>query len=227
MDRERRRLTSGSRQNACGWRRPPVAAFASCLASFASDIDRDSPQTPPNMGASGSQPVNPGWRILLIDAGLDPARVLKRADLPGDLFARDKASVTIEEYFRLWRAIEEEAADPPSHSESVPGCRWKRSTRRSSLRSVARISTPHSRACLNTSDSSRRRHCTSRRQTQRPPSASSGSMRPKSHRRSWWRPSSSSSHSSRVSVHGHGSRRSPCALRIHPNQRTGTRSTSA
>jgi AraC-like DNA-binding protein len=56
--------------------------------------------------------INTGWRILLADAGLDPANVLRRAGLPDDLFGRPKAVLDTAGYFRLWRGIEEEAADP-------------------------------------------------------------------------------------------------------------------
>ncbi|MDR3689688.1 MAG: AraC family transcriptional regulator ligand-binding domain-containing protein [Fimbriimonas sp.] len=39
--------------------------------------------------------------------GLNPDEVLRRARLPGDLFARKDASVTPSEYFDFWRALEE------------------------------------------------------------------------------------------------------------------------
>ncbi len=56
--------------------------------------------------------LNPGWRVLLNDLGLNAENVLKRADLPGDLFARETASLDTAEYFRLWAAIGDEASDP-------------------------------------------------------------------------------------------------------------------
>jgi AraC-like DNA-binding protein len=59
-----------------------------------------------------SYSVSTGWRLLLIDLGIQPANVLRRANLPGDLFGRQKASINTEAYFRLWRAVEEESADP-------------------------------------------------------------------------------------------------------------------
>ena len=59
-----------------------------------------------------SYTVNPGWRILLLDLGLSPANILKRAGLPDDLFGRERASLSTDEYFRLWNGIWEEAADP-------------------------------------------------------------------------------------------------------------------
>jgi AraC-like DNA-binding protein len=56
--------------------------------------------------------VSPGWRVLLQDVRLNVANVLRRAELPADLFARDKAALSTQEYFRLWRGIEEESGDP-------------------------------------------------------------------------------------------------------------------
>lgn len=53
--------------------------------------------------------VSPGWRLLLSDLGIRPADVLRRAGLPEDLFGREKATLSTEEYFRLWRGIEEES----------------------------------------------------------------------------------------------------------------------
>lgn len=57
-------------------------------------------------------PVHVGWRILLRDLGINPARVLQRAGLPLDLFIRENAAVTTDGYFALWRGLEDEAADP-------------------------------------------------------------------------------------------------------------------
>ena len=56
--------------------------------------------------------VSPGWKVLLHDLGLNPRAVLRRADLPGDLFVRDKSALSQEQYFRLWQEIDEEADDP-------------------------------------------------------------------------------------------------------------------
>ncbi|MGC3960159.1 MAG: AraC family transcriptional regulator [Verrucomicrobiota bacterium] len=57
-------------------------------------------------------PVHPGWRLLLRDLSIDAARVLRRAGLPEDLFVRENAVVTTDEYFELWRGLEAEAANP-------------------------------------------------------------------------------------------------------------------
>ena len=56
--------------------------------------------------------VSPGWKIILHDVGIDSGNVLRRAELPADLFARDRAALSTAEYFRLWKGIDEEAADP-------------------------------------------------------------------------------------------------------------------
>ena len=50
--------------------------------------------------------------MLLSDLGLRPADVLRRAGLPDDLFGREKAALSTDEYFRLWQGIEAEAEDP-------------------------------------------------------------------------------------------------------------------
>ncbi|TRC97961.1 AraC family transcriptional regulator [Mesorhizobium sp. WSM4303] len=53
--------------------------------------------------------VWPGWRLLMQDAGLGAPPILRRADLPGDLFARDQVRLTSTAFFDLWTAIEDEA----------------------------------------------------------------------------------------------------------------------
>ncbi|RQO35879.1 AraC family transcriptional regulator [Herminiimonas sp. KBW02] len=53
--------------------------------------------------------VQPGWRILLTDMGLNPDHLLRLAGLPADLFARKEATVSTDQYFSLWQAIEETA----------------------------------------------------------------------------------------------------------------------
>lgn len=49
------------------------------------------------------------WRVLLQDAGVNGANVLRRAKLPADLFARESVRLDSATYFRLWEAIDEEA----------------------------------------------------------------------------------------------------------------------
>jgi AraC-like DNA-binding protein len=72
---------------------------------------------PARPAAAGGYAVWHGWRLLLQDLALHPANVLRRAQLPGDLFARDSASLDTPQYFKLWTALEAEAetgdrADP-------------------------------------------------------------------------------------------------------------------
>lgn len=52
----------------------------------------------------------PGWRLLMQDAGLATAPVLRRAALPGDLFARQNVRLDAAQFFKLWIAIDDEAA---------------------------------------------------------------------------------------------------------------------
>ena len=51
--------------------------------------------------------VDAGWQVILKDLGLVPTEILKRAELPGDLFSRRTASLNIAEYFRFWYALED------------------------------------------------------------------------------------------------------------------------
>lgn len=55
--------------------------------------------------------VWPAWKALLQDAGVNGANVLRRAKLPGDLFARESVRLDSAAYFRLWEAIDEEAGN--------------------------------------------------------------------------------------------------------------------
>lgn len=56
--------------------------------------------------------ISPSWHRLLTQLGLNVGEVLKRADLPADLFARTNAGLSTEAYFRLWQAIEDDCGDP-------------------------------------------------------------------------------------------------------------------
>jgi AraC-like DNA-binding protein len=56
--------------------------------------------------------VDPRWRILLKDIGAGESEVLKRAQLPRDLFSQKNASLNPEEYFRLWKGLEKSLNDP-------------------------------------------------------------------------------------------------------------------
>jgi AraC-like DNA-binding protein len=65
-------------------------------------------------GASPGYAVWPGWRLLMQDAGLETSPVLRRAQLPGDLFARNNVRLDPDTFFKLWEAIaaEADAVDP-------------------------------------------------------------------------------------------------------------------
>ena len=56
--------------------------------------------------------VNPGWGLLLADAGINVADVLRRAGLPRDLLGGAHRSITVEQYLALWEGIEAESGDP-------------------------------------------------------------------------------------------------------------------
>lgn len=64
------------------------------------------------MAVGATFPVEPAWRPLLKDLGIRADRVLRRAGLPDDLFARSNAGLTTPEYFRLWTSLEAESGDP-------------------------------------------------------------------------------------------------------------------
>lgn len=55
--------------------------------------------------------VHPGWKLVLADMGIAPAHVLRLAELPADLFARQEATISPAQYFKLWRAVEQAAGD--------------------------------------------------------------------------------------------------------------------
>jgi AraC-like DNA-binding protein len=53
--------------------------------------------------------VQPSWKVLLRDLGVNPADVLRLAGLPADLFARADASLSPADYFGLWHGLEQAA----------------------------------------------------------------------------------------------------------------------
>lgn len=64
------------------------------------------------MAPVGTYTIDQSWRLILADLGVSAADVLRRAGLPGDLLGRGRVTLSQAEYFRLWRGLEEEAADP-------------------------------------------------------------------------------------------------------------------
>ncbi len=53
--------------------------------------------------------LDPALRFALGEIGLSPENVLRRACLPHDLLAREAPQVSIEDFFRFWQAIGDEA----------------------------------------------------------------------------------------------------------------------
>lgn len=50
--------------------------------------------------------VQPAWKVLFADMGINLGDVLTLAGLPQDLFASDSNSLSVDEYFSLWHALE-------------------------------------------------------------------------------------------------------------------------
>jgi AraC-like DNA-binding protein len=58
--------------------------------------------------------VDPGWRVLWRDLGLDESELLRRAALPADLLAHHDERISALSYFDLWRAMETCSGDDPA-----------------------------------------------------------------------------------------------------------------
>lgn len=56
--------------------------------------------------------IEAGWRLVFKDLNISQHEVLKRAALPGDLFTRANLSLSAEDFFKLWRALESCVGDP-------------------------------------------------------------------------------------------------------------------
>ena len=56
--------------------------------------------------------VDPAWRVILNDLGVNERELLRRSNLPEDLFSRNNAALSTEEYFRVWRSLEKCLDDP-------------------------------------------------------------------------------------------------------------------
>lgn len=56
--------------------------------------------------------VDTTWRTLLADLGVVPADVLRLAGLPDDLLNQPSVRLPPEDYYRLWRSIEQIRSDP-------------------------------------------------------------------------------------------------------------------
>ena len=64
------------------------------------------------MSKSAGYPLEAGWRPLLKDLGVRPADLFRRAELPEGLLSRLPTTLTSDEWFRLWTALEVEVGTP-------------------------------------------------------------------------------------------------------------------
>ena len=55
--------------------------------------------------------VSANWKLFLDTVGVDSVAALKYAGLPEDLFIRDGATLTPEQYFRMWQGIDKAAGE--------------------------------------------------------------------------------------------------------------------
>jgi AraC-like DNA-binding protein len=60
---------------------------------------------------TGRFTLDPGIKVFINDLRMSWPRVLRRASLPGDLLSRGPATLTMDEYFRFWSALEQEGGD--------------------------------------------------------------------------------------------------------------------
>ena len=60
---------------------------------------------------SNTFPLENTWQLVWRDLGLEPRAVLRRAELPEGLLSGGDASLSTDEYFRLWSAMEAEVGD--------------------------------------------------------------------------------------------------------------------
>ncbi len=56
--------------------------------------------------------MEPAWRAVLTDLGVDEKALLRRADLPADLFSEEGRRISVDAHFRFWTALEAVAQDP-------------------------------------------------------------------------------------------------------------------
>ena len=64
------------------------------------------------MSKPAGYPLEAGWRPLLKDLGVRPAQLVRRAELPEGLLSRLPTTLTPDEWFRLWTALEVEVGTP-------------------------------------------------------------------------------------------------------------------
>lgn len=64
------------------------------------------------MTSTKTFPVEAGWRTLLMDLGVKPADVMRRAGLPEDLLTSAQSGLSTDAYFRFWHSLEAAVGDP-------------------------------------------------------------------------------------------------------------------
>ena len=67
------------------------------------------------VGVDGAGPAaepKPAGRVLLIDLGVSPTKVVHRASLPADTFTRGPVTLSPHQYYAFWTALQEESDDP-------------------------------------------------------------------------------------------------------------------
>lgn len=56
--------------------------------------------------------IDSGWLVVFKDLNQSPIKLLQKAGLPADLFSNKTVSLTTDEYFSLWYALEDAINDP-------------------------------------------------------------------------------------------------------------------
>ena len=64
------------------------------------------------MSSSHGYVLDPGWRLLLAELGLDPPAVLRLAGLPEDLFHQTTTRLSVEAHDRFVQAVDDLVGDP-------------------------------------------------------------------------------------------------------------------
>lgn len=100
-------MKSRTRQNGEAWLARSAIGEARSATYFGS-MENDDKLSRIKPVSASDYAIWPGWLLLMSDAGIEAAPVLKRAQLPGDLFARQNVRLDPESFYRLWTAIEAE-----------------------------------------------------------------------------------------------------------------------
>jgi len=102
--------TSTTRHPTCYSRHPGVARSARRMAPFVWAC-RPGQRYRQRVTADRFT-LDPGIRALLHDLGVSVNRVLRQAQIPAGVFSGGSPSLSTEEYYRFWDAVESEGGDP-------------------------------------------------------------------------------------------------------------------